>query len=217
MTQLHRRRHGYTKGPCPGCRKGDDHPSGGVCHDCEQAIAIGREFVRTQKAKKDRGWFRFSTQCPHWNNNYYLAYVHYEESGFEGTIADAFAKVVESIADPSYSFSSWSRDPGEITWDPNRFRNAGDLLTRLSDRDSSSHQDRVQITVAQADALNELDRVMVRAIVMASQASFTRGTDLLQGLASGDVSMKTLEQEVANTAESTQRTLKKTSRRKRTQ
>src|SRR3954462_8314538 len=36
------RRVGWSKGPCPGCHTGTNHPSGGVCHRCAELIKHGQ-------------------------------------------------------------------------------------------------------------------------------------------------------------------------------
>ncbi|MBW7932146.1 MAG: hypothetical protein H3C62_00765 [Gemmatimonadaceae bacterium] len=184
-----RRRRGFAKGPCPGCKQGTSHPSGSVCSECAKDIARGRDAAAADLADTARSWYRFS-RVPHWNPGYYLSGVD-ADFDFEHAISDAFTALVMTL-------SPETKDFGWQGIDTDRYKRGGDLLRRSKKLHAGErHGEYIRLSESQAAAINALDRVICRSLLEVADRARRDGRNLLTQLATGELTMRAFNDEAA--------------------
>lgn len=102
----YRRSRGWAKGPCPGCGKGEQHPSNSVCHECKELMADGKAFrLETERRLKlTTGpsvwhWSEASYGWPRYYGDYDFA--HDKKRDIQDTLNNAMYALVNAASEPA--------------------------------------------------------------------------------------------------------------------
>lgn len=94
---------GWTKGPCPGCGEGEQHPSRGVCQECRGLLRDGnayrQETTRRLAAEGTPSVWQWTERAYAWPR-YYGDY-EFERDDAKDTLNAAMFAVVEATSEPA--------------------------------------------------------------------------------------------------------------------
>lgn len=187
---------GFTKGPCPACRKGEQHPTGDICSDCRNLHSAAKKIVEAHNRQQVEAWFQYG-EVYHWNPSYYLGCEISEEA--RTRLHKAIDKVVRAGATAEYRRA---REDG--LWPVNGWQHLKKmpepLIHRaegLPDKNGSAGGGMVLMRFPLAEAINELDAAIIGALVSVAAESVEKGSNLIASLARGDLTLDDFNKDVA--------------------
>lgn len=180
-----------TKKPCPGCGEVNRYrPAAEVCHTCQEHIKLGKQAIaEAKKTGPGNVWVRGYHGTP---------YVHRGSIGWRGDpdcrdIGKALGKVFKSIAVPSQGRDT-AVDEDVFTLDVK-------IAARMRiDQGNNWHQPDFQVPAEFLDAIRELYVDLCHVTAHAYEEGKQDGRNILDGLASGEISVRELNEETARSA-----------------
>lgn len=193
MTDRKRRApRGFESGPCPGCKEGDYHPIGDVCHDCRAKLNRANDLIAQHQAQTDDAWFSYP-RYSHWAPGFYVGHVDFGEHDGARKLADAFHQFVLASAKDTFFRE------GMPYADPELYRKHGRLIRRPRGwrTDHQAEYDQVLLPVKVAAAIGAMDRAIILALTSVAEESYRQGSNLLRQLAVGDMTLDDFEKDTA--------------------
>lgn len=189
---------GMTHDPCPGCQGTERRAKESVCDACRQLLVEAKETREQNANRSGLAWFRVHIRAS-WNEYHY--YVAHATSEGNKALQEAMTKLVAAVAEATYAHTDYNA-AGNIVHRKFPFADAGPVITRTrkltaGDRSSGWYQDHVLISPAAREAINELDKAILLAIGTAREEAARQSAGLLQRLATGDITLDTMNDSIA--------------------